>query len=106
MRYYETVIVNQTRMPLFGQHFDYKQKKGHYNKSKRFNNKYLPLFTIDGCNTNRIHVSPNYKNKINTCYEFGLYRVMRHGVTTYLDENIMSVQTSGKYKSYNLKIRF
>lgn len=27
MRYYDTVISNQTRMSLFGQHFDYKQKK-------------------------------------------------------------------------------
>lgn len=38
MRYYDTVIGNQTRMPLFGQHFDYKRKKGQ-NKSKRLNNK-------------------------------------------------------------------
>lgn len=51
----------------------------------------MSLFTIDGCSTNRIHVSPNYKNKINICYEFGLYSVMRLGVTTYLDENIMYV---------------
>lgn len=51
----------------------------------------MSLFTIDESNINRIHVSPNYKNKINTCNEFELYKVMRLGVTTYLDENIMYV---------------